>query len=348
VAALEMAQRLDRMGIPVMLAVWWGPDWAIVGPLRRRPEPGQPRGNPLNPEKTDEIYASITSYVRYLKDRYGVETQMFSFNESDLGIDIRQTAEEHAELIKGLGAYFQANGLDTKLLLGDTADANGWPFLEVAMDDPATHPYVGAVSFHSWRGWEDETLRRWADAAERMGVPLVVGEGSIDAAAWRYPDVFQEQSYALEEINLYTRILALTQPLTILQWQLTADYSPLAGGGIFGDEGPLRPTQRFWNLKQLASTPVDLPAMPLTCDDPRIVCAALGDEARGSYAFHIVNNGAAREALLQGLPADVRELRIFVTDRDRGMQEQDPIAAGDGAVRFTLDAVSFTTLVTVP
>ena len=32
-----------------------------------------------------------------------------------------------------------------------------------------------------------------------------------------------------------TRMMAIAQPLSILQWQLTADYSLLAGGGIFGD-----------------------------------------------------------------------------------------------------------------
>jgi hypothetical protein len=37
------------------------------------------------------------------------------------------------------------------------------------------------------------------------------------------------------------------------EWQLTTDYSVLTGIGIYGEDGPLRPTQRFWNLKQLGS-----------------------------------------------------------------------------------------------
>ena len=44
---------------------------------------------------------------------------MFSFNEIDLGINVRQTAREHAELIKTLGAHFASRGLATKLALGD-------------------------------------------------------------------------------------------------------------------------------------------------------------------------------------------------------------------------------------
>ncbi|RYE53741.1 MAG: hypothetical protein EOP48_13750, partial [Sphingobacteriales bacterium] len=74
-----------------------------------------------NPTALLEIYKSITDYILYLKAHYGVEVSMFSFNESDLGINIRQTGEEHAQLIKGLGAYFASKGLKTKLLLGDNS-----------------------------------------------------------------------------------------------------------------------------------------------------------------------------------------------------------------------------------
>ena len=112
---------------------------------------------------------------------------------------------------------------------------------------------LGAVSFPSWRGCSDQILAGWRDAARTLNV--LVGEWSTDAAPWRYPRIFSEQSFALHEISPHTRILAISQPKSILQWQLTADYSLLAGGGICGDNGPLRPTQRFWNLKQLASTP---------------------------------------------------------------------------------------------
>ena len=79
--------------------------------------------------------------------------------------------------------------------------------------------YIGAVDFHSWRGCTDEIVAQW------------------HAAAWRYREVFNEQSFALYEINLYLRILAIAQPRSILQWQLTADYSVLTGGGIFNDSG---------------------------------------------------------------------------------------------------------------
>ena len=54
-----------------------------------------------------------------MKEAYGVEADLFSFNESDLGINVRMTGEEHKEFIKKLGAFFAKKGLSTKLLLGD-------------------------------------------------------------------------------------------------------------------------------------------------------------------------------------------------------------------------------------
>lgn len=343
--AMEMAQRLSKQGIPIILSAWSGPAWSVVGEPKFRPGPDGVWGNPLEKANTTEIYKSITDYVLYLKEAYGVDVAMFSFNESDLGINVRQTGQEHADLIKGLGAYFASKGLKTKLLLGDNSDATTYEFVYPAMNDPQARPYIGAISFHSWRGWEKETLEKWASAAEKLQVPLIVGEGSIDAAAWNYPAVFEEPTYALEEINLYTRLLAICQPLTILQWQLTADYSPLVGGGIFGNNEPLRPTQRFWNLKQLASTPKDLLAMPMTIDQSHVSGAALGDVKRGVYAVHLVNTGTTRQVTLSGLPQTVKTLRIYTTDIKRAMQEGKRIPVAKGAARFTLDSSTYATLV---
>jgi O-glycosyl hydrolase len=315
------------------------------GAMAMQQQPG-PRGNPLNPEKMAKIKESIAGYLLYLKEKYGVEAAMFSFNESDLGINVRQTAREHADLIKTLGAHFASRGLATKLALGDTSDANPIDFIKPAMRDLEAVKYIGAVDFHSWRGCTDEILAQWRDAARELNLPLIVAEGSTDAAAYRYPQIFHEQSFALYEINLYLRIMAIAQPKSILQWQLTADYSPLAGGGIFNDNGPLRPTRRFWNLKQLASTPPHSFWLPVTCSkQPNVTCAALGNIAEGVYTVHLVNHGATRTATITGVPEGIRQLRMWVTDADRGMQELERVTVSGGKAQLALPATSYTTVI---
>ncbi len=342
--SMEIAARLGKMNIPFVLSGWFAPQWAVFGELSNGPRPDGVWGNPLSEAHMQAIYQSIADYITYLRDEYGAEPQLFSFNESDLGINIRQTGEEHAALIKGLGAYLQSRGLHTKMLLGDNSDANSYAFIYPAMNDPETHPYIGAVSFHSWRGWDTATLQKWRDAADQLKLPLIVGEGSIDAAAWNYPAIFQEQTYAIKEINLYTRLMAVCQPLTILQWQLTSDYSPLVGGGIFGNNEPLHPGQRFWNLKQLADVPKDLYAMPATVDKPYISCAAQGNNSKQQYAVHLVNDGATRMATIKGLPQALKQLTVYTTTKTMNMQKRT-VPVINGQAQLTLNTESYTTLV---
>ena len=346
-AAMEMAQRLTKIGMPVIISDWSAPAWAILGDPRDafRNRAKGIYGYQLNPEKIEKIYKSIGDYIQYMKDYYGVETSMFSFNESDLGINVRHTGSEHADFIKGLGAHLAKRGLATRLLLGDNSDATTFDFIIPAMNDPETHKYIGAVSFHSWRGCTDETLRKWAGAAKTLNVPLIVGEGSTDAAAWNYPEIFSEESFAFYEINLYTRILSICEPLSILQWQLTADYSLLTGAGIFGTKGPLLPSQRFWNLKQLSATPAESFSLPLTCSKEGVNCAAYGNISRGEYALHIVNNGAECQTTVAGIPAGVSGFEIFVTDKENGMKKMGEATVSDGKASFSLHKAGFTTLI---
>ncbi|WP_321333798.1 hypothetical protein [uncultured Bacteroides sp.] len=345
-AAMKMAQRLSAKGIPVIVSCWFPPDWAIKGDPKQYVRRGGVQAYRLDPEKEQKIYQSLTDYLIYLKQEYGVEAAMFSFNESDIGIDVIHTAKEHAAFIKGLGAYMASRGLSTKMLLGDNSDATTFDFILPALNDPETYQYIGAISFHSWRGCDDETLNKWASASRKLNVPLIVAEGSTDAAAHVYPEIFAESTFAFYEINLYTRLCAVCQPLSILQWQLTSDYSVLWGDGVYGSTGPLRPTQRYWNLKQLASTPEGAFAIPVTCNKEEVNCAAFGNIARGEYAIHMVNNGAFREVTIKGLPDCIKKLKVYVTNKEEGMQGNGIVTVEGGVAHLQLQAISFVTLIT--
>lgn len=340
--SIDMAIRLKQIGMPVILSTWFPPRWAVEGDFDK------PRGNiaahRLNQAKKEKIFKSMADYLVYMKKYHGVEFVMFSFNESDLGIDVLFTPQEHADFIKEFGAYLAKLNLPTKMLLGDNSDATTFDFILPALNDPACLPYIGAVSFHSWRGCDDATLVKWRDAARQINVPLLVGEGSTDAAAHMYSEIFNESTFALYEINLYTRICAICQPLSILQWQLTSDYSLLWGDGIYRSTGPLRPTQRFWNIKQLASTPSDALALAFTNDNKHVNAAAFGNIARGEYAVHMVNNGADRHAVISGLPDGVKSVKVFVTNTQDCMKESKAEVT-DGTVKVYLPAISFVTVI---
>ena len=68
--AMEMAQKLARRHIPIIVSAWFPPPWAIVGEPNFRNENGI-FGNPLNQKKMRSIIKSIGDYFIYLKEAYG-------------------------------------------------------------------------------------------------------------------------------------------------------------------------------------------------------------------------------------------------------------------------------------
>ncbi len=336
--AMEMAQKLARKNIPTIISIWSAPTWALA-------TSGGGRGGRarINPEQWDKVCKCIGSYLGYLKQHYNAEPVLFSFNESDMGINVLQSPQEHADAIKRLGSYFAAHGLKTRMLLGDTGNPTGDKFIDVALADPEAAQYIRAVSFHSWNGGTIQQYTHFSQAARQLNVPLLVAEGGLDPSAHQYRAIFLEPWFCLNEIAQYVEICRVAQPLSILHWQLTADYSVLTGGT---GGRPLQPAQRFWDIKQLGMTAPESTAMPITCDNPKVVSCAFADH--GGCVVHLVNNGAVRTATVSGLPAGVKEMRAFVTDSRRGMQETGRMPVVQGTVQLLLDALSFTSLVGNP
>jgi hypothetical protein len=332
--AMEMAQKLAKKNIPTAIAIWSAPSWALA-------TNGGGRGGRarINPEKWDKVCKSIGSYLEYMKQNFGAEPVLFSFNESDMGINVLQSPQEHADAIKRLGSYFASRGLKTRMLLGDTGNPTGDKFIDVALADPEAVKHIGAVSFHSWNGGTVEQYTHFSQAAQQLNVPLLIGEGGLDPSAHQYRAIFLEPWFCLNEIAQYVEICRVAQPLSILHWQFTADYSILTSGT---GGRPLQPAQRFWEIKQLGMTAADSTAVPVTCDNPKVVSCAFADH--GTYVVHLVNNGAARTATVSGLPAGVKEMRVFVTDSRRGMQETGRVPVVQGTVQLPLDGMSFTSL----
>ena len=340
--AMEMARTLAQKKIPMIISDWSAPGWAVATGTGAGQSGGPGGARSIAPEKWPAMYKSIASYLAYLKTNYGAEALLFSFNEADMGINVKLTPEDQDNVIKGLGAAFAAQGLATKPLLGDTGNPTPKPanYLDPTIADPEAMKYVGALSFHCWTGGSDAVIARWGQIAQHFKLPLLVAEGGTDPDSYHYPEVFLEPWYALDEINLYVRCLALAQPAAILHWQLTDNYSLLTGGR---NGKPLQPTERFFNLKQLNLTPPAAPSLGITSDRPRLSAAAYGDD-RDGYAIHLVNTGATRAVTLTGLPATLTQLYPSLTDGTRQLAALAPVPVSAGTARFTLDALSYLTL----
>lgn len=306
----------------------------------------RPRYSRAGAQRIVESEIEGLAFREMVRDTGPGEAIRFSFNEPETGVEVRQTPAERARFNRAMGVHLAKCGLATRMLLGDTAHCTmaALDFLAPSLSESAVSQYVGALGFHTWRGCTEKGLLRWADAARQLNVPLLVTEAGPDAHLHEYPQVMLEPWFQLQEIELYLRICALGQPATIMEWQLTIDYSVLWGGGVYGSEGPLRPTQRFWNLKQLGFTPPGAFALPIVADRSDVTCAAFGDLANGHYVVHIVNRGAQRPAMLTGLPESVIASRRLVTDADHGMEENARVSVQAGKAEFALPPASYTTL----
>jgi hypothetical protein len=343
---IEMAKILAKKNIPMIATVWAPPAWAIDSTRDNHLPLEHDKKISLNVKKIDKMKKSIADYIEYMKTDYGIEFPLFSFNEIDYGVWVYMTPNEHAFYNKSFGSYFASRGLITKMLLGDTGAGtiNSNKIVLPTVADSSIHKYIGAVGFHTWHGCTTADMQAWLSSAQKMNLPLMAVEGGPNSALHRYPRQFLEKWFQLSEIDLYVRICRDAQPETIMEWQLTNNYSVLTGNGLYGDNGPLRPTQRFWNLKQLGSTPEGSFWIPCHVDKPNISAAAYADILNGLYTIHLVNNSAARKAKLTNIPENVKSLNVYKTDYTRGMQKAESVTVKNGSAEVVLDSACYTTV----
>ena len=343
-----LAKQIQRRGIPYSITIWHLPEWLYEKPRNDNTRPSRRR---VHPDKWPELLECIGSYLVHAKEQYGVEPDLFSFNEANIGVRVLLTAEEHRDAIKRLGAHFAKLGLRTKMLLADaTSFRRSLGYAEPAAKDPEAMKHVGALAFHSWGGGTPEQYGAWADLADRLKLPLLVAELGVDAGAWR-GRTYRSFHYGLREVRMYQEILLYARPQGTMQWEFTADY-----GIVLEEKQPdgsvkLVPHARFWLVKHFCNlTPPKASALTTASDHPQVLFTAFSGTREGKtlYTLHIANFAASRPATVTGLPAQVAALRAVRTGREEAFKELAPIPVEGGAARIALAPQSLLTLTTMP
>lgn len=214
-----------------------------------------------------------------------------------LGIDVlTRAAGACQDFIKEFELIWRANLPTRMLLLGDKFDATIFDFILPALNN-STWRYC-AVS--PSRRTDDVTLRKRADAAKAINVPLLVGEGSTDAAAHGYAEIFNESTFALYEINLYTRICAIGQPLSILQVAAYFRLFVVVGRRHYGHSA-LCVLRNVSEYQAIGLHSADALAIPVSSSKENVT-VRLSETWRVGNMPHMVNNGADCEAVISGIP----------------------------------------------
>lgn len=333
-ADFQMMQRFHRSGIPYVISIWRLPERFYTDPYEK---PRRAHFRRIDAEKWDQLLDLVGSYLLYARRVWGVEPDLFSFNEANIGVYVGFDPEEHAKAVKRFGAYFRKLGLKTKMLLGDaTGPRDTHNYVLAAAADPEAMQYVGAVAFHSWGGAAAEQYQAWGDVAEWLDLPLLVTELGVDAAAY-YTRAWESFHYGLREARMTQEILLYARPRATQYWQFTNDYSLVR----LRPDGAVEPTARFWLMKHFTDlTPQKAEALQTRSDQPEVLLTAF--RAGRRYALHVLNLGAARPATLEGLPeADWRETR----SSEAAQYQQRPAGrSAEGKLALELPARSLITL----
>jgi O-glycosyl hydrolase len=335
----ELMRTLKERGIPFVASIWRLPEWALGDRGIKGPNDQQRR---IDEERWPELLNALGAYLLYARDQYGVEPDLFSFNEPDIGVRILFSPEGHRDAIKRIGAHLESLGLKTKMLLGDVSHPRGThAYTRPAAEDEEAMRHVGAVSFHSWGGATPAQYEAWAELAQSLALPLLVAELGTDPLGWRGRS-YDSYWYGMEEARMYQEILKYARPQGTMYWEFTADYSlvRVTADGI-------EPTGRFWLTKHFtALTPARAEALAAESDHAKVLVSAFRKDSE--YTVHIANVSAERNAALTGLPAEITAWRAFLTTEQEGFKELGAIEAADGGVLLTLPARSLLTLMYKP
>ena len=340
-----LAQKIQRKGIPYAMAIWHLPEWLYA-------EPGkgpQGHGRWVHADKWPELLECLGSYLLYAKRQYGVEPDLFQFNEPDWGVRVKLTPEEHRDAAKRIGAHFAKLGLKTMILLGDVTNPRGThTYILPTLADAGAMRYVGAIGFHSWGGASPRQYGAWADLAEKHKLPLLVSELGADAGAWR-GRAYRSFHYALTEVEAYQQLLLYARPQGTMQWEFTADYG-IVDEVKEGGRSKLVPTFRFWFVKHFCNlTPPKASALTTRSDHPKVLFTAFTAERNGGrvYTLHVFNHGPGRSVTITGIPPAVAKLRAVRTGESEWYRELPAIRVENGVVKTDLARQSLLTLTTM-
>lgn len=332
-ADFEVMRRFQQMGVPYVISIWWLPERFYTDPHEK---PRSAHFRLIDPDKWGEMLDLIGSYLLYAKKEYGVEPDMFSFNEANIGIYVGQSPEAHTLALKRIGKHFQSLGLKTKMLLGDaTGPRDTHKFVLDAAADPEALEYVAAIGFHSWGGGTAEQYKAWGDVAEWLNLPLLVTELGVDASAYmgRAWDSFH---YGLREARMTQELLLHARPQGTQFWQFTNDYALASEVN-----GKVEPSPRFYLMKHFTNlTPQKSEALTASSDQGSVLITAFRKDSH--YVLHILNRNGARQATLEGLPDG--EWKMVVSTEPAQFQERAAGEANQGKLQLDLPGRSLVTL----
>ncbi len=291
-AALLQAQIFAKRGIPIIGSVWEGPAWMVGGAREQS-------GKVLPRERYADCIEAIAQFLVTARDKYQAPIAYFSFNEADYGINFKFTSAQIAEFIALAGPRFKALGLETKFLVGDTANGTNLPdYARPLLENAAIAPYLGPIAFHSWDalGASESKYREIAALGAQYGKEIWCTEAGHDAQLWQRAGAFSSWENALRTALAYERTLRLSGASVMDYWTYQDNYPLVSKDG----KTPFPVFHVIQNMERALAKGHRIVAASNDNDDLKVL-AARGPQS-GQFSLVLINPAGAGEVKVSGLP----------------------------------------------
>lgn len=200
--------------------------WRVPNEIVDKPERRDKRR--IKPEYYAEVIDMLEAFLVEAKNKYGVEVDYFSFNESDGGYMTIFSPQETIAFFKMAGERFRKAGLKTKFLWADTAQTLGTvEFATMIAADSTIWKYLGPLCFHSW--WSenipDSEFERIAAFAKAWNKPVWCSELGFDAMAWRTRGMNKSWDYAFRFAVISHRMMKYAEVEVSMYWTWQNNYA---------------------------------------------------------------------------------------------------------------------------
>jgi hypothetical protein len=200
--------------------------WRVADELVENPENESQRR--IKHDKYNEVIAMLEAFFLEAKNKYGVEVDYFSFNESDGGWQMILSPQETIEFFRQAGERFQKAGLKTKFLWADVAQTRGTvEFATMIAADSTIWKYLGPLCFHSW--WSENIpnsdFERIANFAKAWNKPVWCSELGFDAMSWKVQGMDETWDYAFRFAKISHRMMKYAEVEVSMYWTWQNNYA---------------------------------------------------------------------------------------------------------------------------
>jgi len=257
--------------------------WRVADELVENSERSNKRR--IKADKYDEVIDMIEAFLVTAKNKYGVEADYFSFNESDGGYMTIFSPEETIKFFKMAGERFRKAGLKTKFLWADTAQTKGTvEFATMIAGDSTVWKYLGPLCFHSW--WSENIpnneFERIAGLANAWNKDVWCSELGFDAMSWKIKGMNESWDYGLRFAKISHRMMKYAQVAVSLYWTWQNNYS------IMSKDTKTKYPSYFVTRHYTDYLNTRSQILHSVCSDPKImpICAI---NANGDKVIQIIN-----------------------------------------------------------